>query len=124
MDSAERYTDEQIKFRVFYVVPAWAFHSTQNVNLGEWLRQNVRCVTIGHRGQSDLQERRTDVQRRYIEVKKPGEKPRQNQQDFITAMRNSGALVGVAHSVEEAVGIVSADERWSWDYLDAVQLRF
>lgn len=91
---------------VFYVVPSWAFNSNKTVTLGEWLRQNVRRVTIGHRGQSDLQGHRPDGRCFYIEVKRPGQKPRQNQQDFLEAMRNTGALAGVAHSVEEAVGIV------------------
>ena len=91
---------------VFYVVPVWAFNSTQTVTLGEWLQQNVRRVTIGHRGQSDLQGHRPDGKCFYIEVKKTGQKPRKNQQDFLHAMQNSGALAGVAHSVEEAVEIV------------------
>ena len=100
---------------VFYIVPAWAFNSNQTVTLGEWLRQNVRRVTIGHRGQSDLQGHRPDGRCWYIEVKKPGEKPRENQERFIRAMRDSGALAGVAHSVEEAVGIVFGGEQDGMD---------
>ena len=42
----------------------------------------------------------------YIEVKLPGENPRQNQQAFLNAMRKSGALAGCAHSVEEALEII------------------
>ena len=42
----------------------------------------------------------------YIEVKLPGEHPRPDQKKFLEAMRNSGAIAGVAHSVEEALNIV------------------
>jgi hypothetical protein len=42
----------------------------------------------------------------YIEVKLPGEKPREDQQKFLDAMARSGAISGCAHSVEEALEIV------------------
>ncbi len=43
----------------------------------------------------------------YIEVKLPGEHPRPDQQKFLDAMTATGALAGVAHSVEEALAIVN-----------------
>lgn len=43
----------------------------------------------------------------YIEVKLPGEKPRQDQEKFLEAMRKTGAIAGCAHSVEEALEIVT-----------------
>jgi hypothetical protein len=42
----------------------------------------------------------------YIEVKLPGEKPREDQQKFLDAMARAGALAGCAHSVKEALDIV------------------
>ena len=43
----------------------------------------------------------------YIEVKLPGEHPRDDQKKFLEAMRNTGAIAGCAHSVEEALDIVT-----------------
>lgn len=43
----------------------------------------------------------------YIEVKLPGEKPREDQQQFLDAMSRTGAISGVAHSVEEALSLVT-----------------
>ncbi len=43
----------------------------------------------------------------YIEVKLPGEHPRDDQQKFIDAMKRTGAIAGCAHSVEEALSIVT-----------------
>ena len=41
-----------------------------------------------------------------IEVKLPGQKPTQAQQDFIDMVLSLGGQAGVAHSVEEAVEIL------------------
>lgn len=79
-------------------------------NSGVYYTKDGRPVRIGHRGQSDLQGHRPDGKCFYIEVKKPGEKPRQNQLDFIEAMKNSGAIAGWADSVEKAVDIVFGSE--------------
>lgn len=45
----------------------------------------------------------------YIEVKKPGGAIRDNQKKFIKAMRDSGALAGIAYSVEDAIKIIGGD---------------
>lgn len=82
----------------------------QRTNSATLYTQDGRPVRIGIPGQSDLCGHRPDGRAFYIEVKKPGQKPRKNQQDFIEAMQNSGALAGVAYSVEEAVGIVFGDK--------------
>lgn len=79
-------------------------------NAGTFYTRDGRPVRIGIPGQSDLCGHRPDGMAFYIEVKKPGQKPRKNQQNFLEAMQNSGALAGVAHSVEEAVGIVFGGE--------------
>ena len=41
-----------------------------------------------------------------VEVKRPGEKPRENQVNFLEVMRRRGAMVGVARSPEDAVRIL------------------
>ena len=62
---------------------------------------------MGHQGESDITGHRiSDGRALYIEVKLPGEEPRQNQRAFLNAMRKSGALAGCAHSVEEALEII------------------
>lgn len=79
----------------------------QRTNSATLYTKDGRPVRIGTPGQSDLCGHRPgDGRAFYIEVKKPGEKPRENQSRFLQTMRDSGALAGVAHSVEEAVGIV------------------
>lgn len=66
-------------------------------------------MNIGHHGEADIWGHRIfDGKALYIEVKLPGEKPRQDQQKFLDAMRNSGAIAGCAHSVEEALRIVES----------------
>lgn len=62
---------------------------------------------MGHHGESDIMGHRIrDGRALYIEVKLPGERPRQDQKKFLEAMAATGALAGVAHSVEEALAIV------------------
>lgn len=99
-----------------YNIPSWAFKFDKPVFLAQWLHGNARPVKIGTPGQSDLCGHRTgDGRAFYIEVKKPGGKPRENQSRFLQAMRDSGALAGVAHSVDEAVAVVFGGE---WDGMD------
>lgn len=45
----------------------------------------------------------------YIEVKKPGGRIRDKQKLFIQAMKDSGALAGVAYSVEDALKIIGGE---------------
>jgi len=64
-------------------------------------------VNIGQHGESDIFGHRIeDGKAIYIEVKLPGEHPRQDQAKFLSAMRAAGAIAGCAHSVEEALAIV------------------
>ena len=79
----------------------------QRTNSATLYTKDGRPVRIGIPGQSDLCGHRPgDGRAFYIEVKRPGEKPRENQKRFLRQMRDSGALAGVAHSVEEAVAVV------------------
>ena len=88
----------------------------QRTNVGTFYMADGRPVRIGIPGQSDLCGHRPgDGRSFYIEVKRPGEEPRENQERFLRQMRDSGALAGVAHSVEEAVGIVFGGEQDGMD---------
>ena len=88
----------------------------QRTNSATLYTKDGRPVRIGIPGQSDLCGHRPgDGRAWYIEVKRPGEKPRENQERFLRQMRDSGALAGVAHSVEEAVGIVFGGEQDGMD---------
>lgn len=87
----------------------------QRTNSATLYTKDGRPVRIGIPGQSDLCGHRPDGRAWYIEVKRPGRKPRKNQQDFLDAMQNSGALAGVAHSVDEAVKIVFGGEQDGMD---------
>lgn len=79
----------------------------QRTNSATLYTKDCRPVRIGIPGQSDLCGHRPgDGRAFYIEVKRSGEKPRENQERFLQQMRDTGALAGAAHSVEEAVGIV------------------
>lgn len=43
----------------------------------------------------------------FIEIKQPGEEPRPEQANFLEVMRSYGHIAGCAHSVEEAVALVT-----------------
>lgn len=96
---------------VFFTIKSNWFKSKSVVCIGDWLSGNAKRITIGKKGQSDLQGHRIDGKCFYIEVKKPGECPTKEQVNFINQMKSSGALAGVAHSVEEAVAVVFGGEK-------------
>lgn len=76
-------------------------------NTGLYYTKDGRPVQIGKQGQADLSGHRcADGKAWYIEVKMPGEEPRPDQRKFLEAMRRTGAIAGVAHSVDEAINIV------------------
>ena len=79
----------------------------RNHTVGQFYTKYGGIVNIGHHGESDITgHRRSDGKAIYIEVKLPGENPRPDQEKFLQAMANTGAIAGVAHSVEEALEIV------------------
>ena len=79
----------------------------RNHTVGQFYTKYGGIVNIGHHGESDITgHRRSDGRAIYIEVKLPGENPRLDQEKFLQAMANTGAIAGVAHSVEEALDIV------------------
>lgn len=68
-------------------------------------------ITIGVEGQSDLQGHRSpDGKCFYIEVKVDKGKPKPEQIAFLEAMKKSGALAGLAWSIEDAINIVFPKE--------------
>lgn len=78
-----------------------------NHTVGQFYTKYGALVNIGHHGEADIWGHRcSDGKALYIEVKLPGEEPRPDQQKFIDAMRNTGAIAGCAHSIEEALDIV------------------
>ena len=79
----------------------------RNHTVGQFYTKYGGIVNVGHHGESDITgHRRSDGKAIYIEVKLPGENPRPDQEKFLQAMANTGAIAGVAHSVEEALEIV------------------
>ena len=79
----------------------------RNPTVGQFFTKYGAIVNIGQPGESDIFGHRiSDGKAIYIEVKLPGESPRQDQDKFLKAMRAAGAIAGCAHSVEEALAIV------------------
>ena len=81
----------------------------RNHTVGQFFTKYGSIVNIGHHGESDITGHRiSDGKAIYIEVKLPGEHPRPDQKKFLQAMANTGAIAGVAHSIEEALEIVKS----------------
>lgn len=75
-------------------------------NVGKVRTPDGRFFDTGlPKGHSDLYGFRRDGQIFYVEVKVKPNKPTTEQILFIAAMRNKGALGGVAYSVKEALDI-------------------
>lgn len=80
----------------------------RNHTVGQFYTKYGAIVNIGNHGESDIfGHRKSDGKAIYIEVKLPGEKPRDDQERFLMAMRAAGAIAGCAHSIEEALAIVA-----------------
>ena len=83
-----------------------AGHYAANHTVGNFWTGYGGRVKVGNPGEADIWGHRSDGRAFYIEVKLPGFKPRQDQQQFLEAMEKSGALAGCAHSIEEAFKII------------------
>lgn len=90
------------------IIVALCQHGCYAVNhtVGDFYTKYGGRVSVGKPGESDIRGHRADGRAFYLEVKLPGEVPRQNQMDFLEAMRNSGAIAGWCTSVDEAIRIV------------------
>ena len=83
----------------------------RNHTVGQFYTKYGAIVNIGHHGEADIWGHRiSDGRAVYIEVKLPGEKPRDDQEKFLNAMRRTGAIAGCAHSIAEALTIIREDE--------------
>lgn len=79
----------------------------RNHTVGQFFTKYGSLVNIGRHGESDIMGHRiSDGKAFYIEVKLPGEEPREDQKRFLEAMAAAGAITGVAHSEKEALQIV------------------
>ena len=79
----------------------------RNHTVGNFLTKYGAEIKIGTHGESDIMGHRcSDGKAFYIEVKLPGEEPRDDQYAFLEAMRNSGAIAGWCTTVKEALKIV------------------
>ena len=79
----------------------------RNHTVGQFFTKYGTLVNIGHHGESDIMGHRiSDGKAIYIEVKLPGEEPREDQRRFLEAMVAAGAIAGCAHSVKEAIELV------------------
>lgn len=84
-------------------------HFVLRTNAGIFYDSQGNRVTIGFPGLSDLIGCTKNGRFFAIEVKLPGERPRQNQLDYLDAMSKIGAIAGWATSVDEAVNIVEGN---------------
>lgn len=76
-----------------------------NHTVGLFYTKYGSMVHIGKNGEADIWGHTPTGRAMYIEVKLPGEEPRDDQERFLDAMRRTGAIAGAAHSVEEALNI-------------------
>ena len=82
----------------------------RNHTVGQFYTQYGTVVNIGRKGESDIMGHRiSDGRAFYLEVKLPGERPREEQERFLEAMRNAGAIAGWCTSVKEALEIVKSN---------------
>lgn len=78
-----------------------------NHTVGDFYTKYGGRISVGVPGESDIWGVRSpDGKAFFIEVKMPGEKPRQNQLDFLEAMKKHGAIAGWCTSIEGAIDIV------------------
>ena len=89
-----------------------AGHINFRANVGKVKMADGRWLSTGlPDGFSDLFGfRKTDAKIFFIEVKTPTGKLRKDQELFLTAMNQRGAIVGVARSTEDALRIVGDKE--------------
>ena len=89
-----------------------AGHMNFRANVGKVKMADGRWFSTGlPDGFSDLFGfRKTDAKIFFIEVKTPTGKLRKDQERFLTAMNQRGAIVGVARSTEDALKIVGEKE--------------
>ena len=81
-----------------------------NHTVGEFYPKTGAKIHIGTHGESDIWGVTPTGRAFFLEVKMPGKKPRQDQLDFLEAMKKQNAIAGWCTSVEEAVEIVQQSQ--------------
>ena len=99
-------TEHEIQNEIRAALSPYAVMFRCNVGCG--YTRNGRFFSTGlPQGFSDLfGVRRSDGRAIFIEVKKPGGRPTQNQLNFIETMKKHGAVAGICYSPEEAIKLV------------------
>lgn len=69
-----------------------------------------RPIKIGFPGQADIMGQMKDGRILAIEVKKPGQKPRADQYEFLQLVSRHNGLAGWCDSAESALAVISGDE--------------
>lgn len=83
-----------------------------NHTVGDFFTKYGGRVSVGTPGEADVWGHRpSDGKAFYIEVKMPGEKPRDDQFAFIEAMKNTGAIAGWCTSIPGALQIVFGGDK-------------
>ena len=77
-----------------------------NHTVGDFFTKYGGRVSVGTPGDADVWGHRPDGKAFYIEVKMPGKEPREEQLNFLNAMRESGAIAGWCTTIPEAIKIV------------------
>ena len=72
---------------------------------------NIRAIEGLPEGFSDTLFVGDDGRVGFIEIKQPGKKPTDAQKNFLAQMGALGHIVGVAHSVEEAIALVESSAK-------------
>jgi hypothetical protein len=75
-------------------------------NVGLFYTQDGRMIRIGEKGEADLQGHRADGKCFYIETKTLTGAKRKEQEQFVKAMKQSGAIAGFARTPEQAIEII------------------
>lgn len=92
--------------RIIAHLNALGYHAV-NHTVGEFYTKTGAKIHIGTHGESDIWGVTPTGRAFFLEVKMPGKKPRQDQLDFLEAMKKQNAIAGWCTSVEEAVEIVT-----------------
>lgn len=100
-------SETQLMHKVMVAISA-AGYKIFRTNVGKVRMADGRVFSTGlPKGHADLYGFRPDGQIFYIETKVKPYKPTAEQLQFLKVMRESGALAGVAYSVEEALRIAN-----------------
>lgn len=82
-------------------------HFARNHTVGQFYTKYGGIVHVGVHGEADIDGfRKGDAKALFLECKIPGNKPREDQMQFLRAMARMGAIAGWFTSIDEAIKIV------------------